>query len=324
VTPDLPHVDNGHRPEAAPAPAAPAEFTAHFEHPLVEHAPTPEPDRTRVSVETLIFRSGLVSPDELGELAQLHAQTGRTIEELALERGLVSPHALETLLRSQVQPLIAVPEQPIGPTMHAPAPAREPAVTLPDLRASAHMAEFTAPAPEAGLIAPAAPEAEPTATVSAPVAEFTAPAAPEAEPTATAPAPVAEFPASAPMAEFPALAPIPPAASSEPIATYAALPEPEPEETATTTSEPAPVGVLRRDELLAYAVVVYLEGGGRLEDGLFSEHQDARSRSSSLAREFSIQSDSWVAIGASFVRSGSARAVSIEARVINSSIRSVS
>lgn len=57
--------------------------------PVAYPAPTvttaaPVPDATP---ETLIFRAGLLTPDQLGELVQERVSSGRTVEQIVVERG---------------------------------------------------------------------------------------------------------------------------------------------------------------------------------------------------------------------------------------------
>ncbi len=55
---------------------------AQLVEPTTEEAPAAEP-----SPETLLFRTGLLSPDQLGELVQERVSSGRTVEEIVVERG---------------------------------------------------------------------------------------------------------------------------------------------------------------------------------------------------------------------------------------------
>lgn len=228
VTGDVSHLGNGH----TPAPRAGSPAPPGFSPPSAPVAPAvpaaeAEPEAPPPSVETLIFRSGLVTADQLGELAQLHAQTGRPIEEIAVERGIIAPHVLQQILRGET---------------------------------------VTPPAPETAVPAPTPAHAAP-------------------------PAPGVHTPSPAP-AE----------AAAAPVA--AAVPQPA----------SAPVA-LRPSHEPAYAVVVRLQGGDTLQDGLFRANEEAASRASALARRFAEQPDEWVAIGGSLVRPAAVLAVSVEPRL---------
>lgn len=224
MTGDTSHLGNGNSPAAQPGSTAPPGFSP----PAAPVAPAvpaaeAEPEAAPPSVETLIFRSGLVSADQLGELAQLHVQTGRPMEEIAIERGIIAPHVLQQILRGETAALPAPTE---SAPEHEPAPAPE--------------VQTSPPAPE--IVAQAVP--------------------------------------------------------------HVPTPEPEP---AAVESRPS------REP--AYAVVVLLQGGDAVEDGLFRANEEAASRASSLALRLAAQPEEWVAIGASLVRPEAILAVSVELRM---------
>ena len=293
VAPDVPHVGNGHSSSATSALPAVTEFATPVQDYVAPATPTVEPE-PRVTLETLIFRSGLISPDQLGELAQLHAQTGRPIEELALERGMLALHTLEELLRSQAQSITVAPDPPSEPALRAPIPAGE----------AAAEPEVSLPAP----MEPPAVRGEPVAFHAVPDPE---PAVYETSPSEPVAYQAVPDPESAVYETSP----------SDPVA-FHAVPDPEPAVYETSLSEPVPVASRRQDRL-AYAVVVSLQGGARLEDGLFGESDEAKSRVSSLVHEFATRSDDWVAVGESLVRPAAALAVSVETRVVDSSTQLV-
>lgn len=68
------------------------------------------------SPETLLFRTGLLSPDQLGELVQERVGSGRSVEEIVVERGWLDA---ETVARALGQGAAA-------PSVPAPVPAAEP------------------------------------------------------------------------------------------------------------------------------------------------------------------------------------------------------
>ena len=68
------------------------------------------------SPETLLFRTGLLSPDQLGELVQERVGSGRSVEEIVVERGWLDA---ETVAR-------ALGQEASAPSVPAPVPAVEP------------------------------------------------------------------------------------------------------------------------------------------------------------------------------------------------------
>jgi hypothetical protein len=80
------------------------------------------------SIETLMFKAGLISADDLGELVRDAVVAQRPVAALAIERNLVSPRALETLLaqsRSEEEAPV-----PVGAAPSEPEPLLEPVQLL--------------------------------------------------------------------------------------------------------------------------------------------------------------------------------------------------
>jgi hypothetical protein len=125
---------------------------AQLVEPTPEEAPAAEP-----SPETLLFRTGLLSPDQLGELVQERVGSGRTVEEIVVERGWLDAATVAGALGQGT----------------ASAPAAEPAVEPHPDPFAIPVAELTAqpmpvvtatfelaPSPEPQPFPPVAPEPE--------------------------------------------------------------------------------------------------------------------------------------------------------------------
>lgn len=132
----------------APAPLAPAAPVAVAEPPAEELSP-----------ETLIFRSGLITPDQLGELVQERVRSGRPAHEIVIERGWADAAMVAQALVGQV------PVQPSPPPVQ-PVPVEQP----PALELVPEPVQEPAPSftwqPEPALEQPVAavlPEPEPAA-----------------------------------------------------------------------------------------------------------------------------------------------------------------
>ena len=116
-------------------------------------SPNTQQTDERPSLETLMFKAGLIDADQLGELVRDAVVAQRPVAALAIERSLVTPKAIETLLAQAGE----AAEQP------APEPIPEPE---PVLLAPAELAP-TVPAPfvpqPVPVVAVAAPAVEPAA-----------------------------------------------------------------------------------------------------------------------------------------------------------------
>jgi hypothetical protein len=161
----------------------------------------------RPSLETLMFKAGLIDADQLGALVRAAGVAQRPVAALAIERSLVTPKAIETLLaqageaEGQAAPEPAPEPEPVPlapaelvPTVPAPVPfVPQPVQVV----AAAAPAVEPAPEPEPRTetephIALAA-ETAPAAVVADPVPLHAVPAEPvDAEPVeAPQPAPAA-------------------------------------------------------------------------------------------------------------------------------------
>jgi hypothetical protein len=156
-----------------------------------------EDTSTQPSVETILFKAGLITADQLGEVVLERVQSGRPAGEIVVERGLVSPEALAGALGGSAAPAVeAVPVPvPVAEPVAAPAPVQV-------VEAPAPMPVVTVAEPVAEPVAPVEPPApEPIeATVVAPAPVEPAPVEPVAEPVQPQPEPE-PVPAPAPAAE---------------------------------------------------------------------------------------------------------------------------
>jgi hypothetical protein len=158
--------------------------------PTVTIAPVPE-----ATPETLIFRAGLLTPDQLGELVQERVSSGRTVEQIVVDRGWADaatvarvlghePPVVETAapvleMATPVVELAAAPVEVTAPTVEAAAPVVEIATQAAEPTAPA----FEVPAPAIETAAPPVAVSEPASlhVVATPVAETaTGPAETEA------------------------------------------------------------------------------------------------------------------------------------------------
>jgi hypothetical protein len=62
--------------------------------------------------ETLIFRAGLLTPDQLGELVQERVSSGRTVEQIVIERGWAAADAVARALGLE-PPQVEAPAPPV-------------------------------------------------------------------------------------------------------------------------------------------------------------------------------------------------------------------
>ena len=134
---------------------------AHPAPTVITAAPVPE-----ATPETLIFRAGLLTPDQLGELVQERVSSGRTVEQIVVDRGWADAATVARVLGQE--PQIVETEAAVVETA---APVAEIATPVVELAAPA---EITAPAVEAA--APVVEIATQPAEATAPAIEVLAPA----------------------------------------------------------------------------------------------------------------------------------------------------
>ena len=163
-------------PATPPAPAAPAVFDV----PAAEGAPpgpsdAPARPLESPSLESVLLRMRLVTPDQIASAMREEAETGRPIADIVVANGWVSADDLARLQSAAPSPLAVA----------TPAPDPEPAQESAPAPAAAAPAPVSAPAPAP---APAPASAPAPVAAAAPAPEAVAVAAPEAA-TAEAPAP---------------------------------------------------------------------------------------------------------------------------------------
>lgn len=124
------------------------------ETPMID---TPNPTQTAdsPSIETLMFKAGLISADDLGELVRDAVVAQRPVAALAIERNLVTPRALELLLADTneeppaPEPVVLEPApEPLAPPVAPPVAPVPPVAPEPPLAPAAVAAVVPAPEPE--------------------------------------------------------------------------------------------------------------------------------------------------------------------------------
>lgn len=249
-------------PQAA-APAAPA-------------APAQE-----ASHETLIFRAGLLTPDQLGELVQERVSSGRTVEQIVVDRGWATADAVARVLG--LEPAQA--ETPVTPVEPAAAVTAPPVEIVP---------VEIAP-PPVDLPSPAAAAMEPTPVLqvaSIPVE------APPAEPAHVEPAHVVPTPV-------------------EPTPVVEA--QLEPTQVEPTQVEPVLALVtelaLDQDVEVEFCVVLRFAGQETIEIGPFADAAEAKASGQAIASELATAGEEWPYLGGRFVRPEAVLFVDITATV---------
>ena len=248
---------------------------------------------TQPSVETVLFKAGLITADQLGEVVLERVQSGRSAGEIVVERGLVSPEALAGAL--------AGPPAPAAEPVHAPVAE---AVAVPVAEAAA----APAPAVEAPVVEAPVVEA---LVVEAPVVEAAAPM-----PVVTVPEPVVpvEPPAPEPVeAAVVAPAPVEPAPvepAAEPV-----QPQPEPE----PIQAPAPAAAADDPSIstgeVQYGIRIRLSEGVTLEAGSYPTREQAIEVARGISGQLAAEGGEWPLVGDTLVRPDAVLAIEIESAV---------
>jgi hypothetical protein len=128
--------------------------------------PVPEP-----TPETLIFRAGLLTPDQLGELVQERVSSGRTVEQIVVDRGWADAATVARALGLEPPAAeVAVPVVEVAvPVVEVAAPVVEshaPVAQIPTQPVEVHVQAAQTAAPSAAVAEPA-----PLHVVTIPVAE---------------------------------------------------------------------------------------------------------------------------------------------------------
>jgi hypothetical protein len=289
---------------AAVSPPPPPPLQGTSLHPVHAEPPAPAPvaaaptDGAESSLETLLLRFRLITPDQLDEAQRLKQETGRDIGALVVERGWATEDQLSRLLSyapalapEEPAPAPAQPAEPVAqePAQYwatdaqtdpaltvVPAPALEPAFEAAPERVAEQMTEAVAeqqpafepqPAPELQAVAIVEPALQPVGLVEP---------TPEPQPTFVAPEPIVEQHVQA-----------------EPVAEQTPAPAPE-------------VGA---------RVFVRLTTGERLEVGMYGDLDSARARGAAVVRELMAAGTDWPVFGGRFLRPDAVVSVDIEPTV---------
>lgn len=276
-------------------------------------SPTTPPRPTPIaasSIETLLLREKLVSPDQIAHAMTVQVATGKTIEEVVRENGWVSEADLSRLLQHinpQAQPTPVVtdtPEPEAAEVVELPVAAPFPTVVpQPVLEGPAPepVQPVADPEPFHGVVVP---DPEPAPQIIVPQPEPVAPevVAPEPEPvfqvvgpepvhTVAVPEPVQPVAAPEPLQPEPVQEPaaVQPVAAPAPVEPVVSAPEPgEPEE---PVASPA----------LQVHVMLRLTNGERIEMASFEDKDAAKQVALELSRELALSAD-WPFIGGRFIR----------------------
>jgi hypothetical protein len=229
------------------------------------------------SPETLLFRAGLLSPDQLGELVQERVSSGRSVEEIVIERGWLDAGTVAAAL---------------APSATAP-PVPEPVLQ---------------PHPDPFAIPVAAPTVEPVAAepLAAAVATFEHPPAPEPLPESSAIAqhqPVSAEPEltpfAAPVVELP-VAPV----QIEPVVLEPVVPV-----------QPAEVPAAAQDAAVEFRVSIRFLGNECVEIASHTDAVEAKAAAQALVAQLAQEGGDWPFVGGRFVRPEAVLSVDVDAVV---------
>jgi hypothetical protein len=281
---------------------------------------TPPPRPTPIaasSIETLLLREKLVTPDQIAHAMTVQVATGKTIEEVVRENGWVSEADLGRLLQHvnpHAEPTPAVVEAPEAPkVVELPVVAPFPTV-VPD-----PVQQVTAPEPVQPVVA-AEPEPAPAPQVVVPQPEPVVPQIVVPEPVqqvvepepiqqVVEPEPAPQIVVPQPVHTVPVPEPVQPVAAPEPV-------QPEPVEAPAAVqpvAAPAPVEpVIAAPEqveteqpvaspALQVHVMLRLTNGERIQMESFEDKDAARQFALELSRELALSAD-WPFIGGRFIR----------------------
>ncbi len=246
---------------------------AQLVEPTPEEAPTAEP-----SPETLLFRTGLLSPDQLGELVQERVGSGRTVEEIVVERGWLDAATVAAALS---QGTASAP---------VPAPAVEP-----------HPDPFAIPVAELTVQSiPVEPTQLAAATFElAPSPELQElPVAPEPEVLSFAPAVV-----EAPVEPAPVVL--------EPVVLEPVVPQPVVHEQPPAAELPAPAPAAS----VEFRVTIRFVGNECVEIASHADAVAAKAAAQALVAQLSQEHGEWPFVGGRFVRPDAVLSVDVDAVV---------
>ncbi len=269
-----------------------------------EHAPAP-------SLETTLFKAGLITADQLGEIVLERVQSGRPAGDIVVERGLVSPEALAHMLAAAspaAEPASAPVAEPV------PAPVVEPAPAPVAEAAPAPAAPFAAapaPAPAAAVPQPSfvteaatpAPAQAALVEPAAPVTTLAPPPEPSAEVQALAAQPTVEVASVAPAID----------AATGPQEPSVAEPQQPPEAEPVAGAQPGDRDVSMGE--VQYGIRIRLSEGVTLDAGSYPSREHAVEIARGIAGQLATESAEWPLVGETLVRPDAVRAIEIESAV---------
>jgi len=250
----------------------------------LEEAPAVE-----ASPETLLFRAGLLSPDQLGELVQERVSSGRSVEEIVIERGWLDAGTVAAALAQNA----AAPP--------VPEPALEP-----------HPDPFAIPVTEL-TVEPVVIEPVVIEPVAVAAAFELAPQQLEAELQPESPFEQHQ-PLAAPVVELPVVElPVEPVAHEpvvlEPVVLQPVVAEP------VELEQSADVPAAAQDAAVEFRVSIRFLGNECVEIASHTDAVEAKSAAQALVAQLSQQGGDWPFVGGRFVRPEAVLSVDVDAVV---------
>jgi hypothetical protein len=234
------------------------------------------PPAQQASPETLIFRAGLLTPDQLGELVQERVSSGRTVEQIVVDRGWAAADAVARVLG-------------LEPTQ----------------------AEAPAPPVELATVA-AAPPTAPPVEIAPPPVDLPSPPAAAVEPTPALQ--VATIPVEAPPVEpvhVEQVHVVPTPVEPTPVVEEQVEPTPV-EPVLALVTELAPGD---QDVEVEFCVVLRFAGQETIEIGPFADAAEAKAAGQAIAGELATAGAEWPYLGGRFVRPEAVLFVDVTATV---------
>ena len=228
------------------------------------------------SPETLLFRTGLLSPDQLGELVQERVGSGRSVEEIVVERGWLDADTVARALgHDATAASVPVPVAAVEPH---PDPFAIPVVDL-------------APQPRPELQPEPQPEHHHPIAAESAIASFT-------------PA-VVSLPVEPVAVEPVAVEPV----AFEPVAVEAVAVEPAPFEPVAVVPEQQVGGAVE------FRVSIRFAGNECVEIASHADAVEAKAAAQTLVAQLSSQGADWPFVAGRFVRPDAVLSVDVDAFV---------
>jgi nicotinate-nucleotide--dimethylbenzimidazole phosphoribosyltransferase len=283
-------------------------------------SPTTPPRPTPIaasSIETLLLREKLVTPDQIAHAMTVQVATGKTIEEVVRENGWVSEADLARLLQHvnpHAEPTPAVVEAPDAPKVVelpvvAPFPTVVPEpvqqVTAPE---PVHpvVAVEPEPAPATQVVVPQPEPVVPQIVVPEPVQQVVEPepvqeiVEPEPAPQVVVPQPVHTVPVPEPVQPVAAPEPVQPEPVQEPAAVQPVA-APAPSSNVVSAAQPVDPEEPVASPALQVHVMLRLTNGERIQMASFEEKDVAKQFALEFSRELALSAD-WPFLGGRFIR----------------------